>query len=226
MTITKPGDLAKSHNPGQRRSRGRPQARPDDETRAVLLDAARAEFAANGYAATAMEAVARRAGVSTKTLYRLIPTKAALFEAMITDRLDRFASGVRLRACDGTDIAASLSEALIVCGELILAADVIALQRIILSEAETFPDIAATFYDKAIRRTERTLADWLGTAQRRGLIKIADASNAGGMLLGMLAFQPQRAVLFGHAPPPTRPQLARRAKECAALFLRGCEAAL
>jgi AcrR family transcriptional regulator len=225
MTITKTGDFAKSRNPGQRRSRGRPQARPDDETRAVLLDAARAEFAANGYAATGMEAVARRARVSTKTLYRLIPTKAALFEAMITDRLDRFASGVRLRACDGTDIAEALSDALIVCGELMLAADVIALQRMILGEAETFPDIAATFYDKAIRRTEHTLAAWLKMAHKRGLIKVADAASAAGMLLGMLAFQPQRAVLFGHARPPTRPELARRAQQCAALFLRGCEAA-
>ena len=36
-----------------------------------------------------METVARRAGVSTKTLYRLIPNKAALFEGMVTDRLDR-----------------------------------------------------------------------------------------------------------------------------------------
>jgi AcrR family transcriptional regulator len=41
--------------------------------------------------------VARRAGVSTKTLYWLIPNKAALFEAMITARIDRFASVVRLQ---------------------------------------------------------------------------------------------------------------------------------
>ena len=39
----------------------------------------------------AWRAVARRAGVSTKTLYRLIPNKAALFEGMVTDRLDRIA---------------------------------------------------------------------------------------------------------------------------------------
>ena len=75
-----------------RRGRGRPQARCDEDTRAIIFDAARHEFAASGYAATSMESVARRAGVSTKTLYRLIPTKAALFEAMITERIDRFAS--------------------------------------------------------------------------------------------------------------------------------------
>ena len=92
-----------------RRGRGRPQARCDEDTRGVIFDAARHEFAASGYAATSMESVARRAGVSTKTLYRLIPNKAALFEAMITDRIDTFASVVRVRACDGSDIEGRLA---------------------------------------------------------------------------------------------------------------------
>ncbi|WP_407176096.1 TetR/AcrR family transcriptional regulator [Bradyrhizobium sp. STM 3562] len=201
--------------------RGRPQARSDEETRALILDAARGEFASNGYAATSMDSVARRARVSTKTLYRLIPNKAALFEAMITDRIDRFASVVRLRACDGTDIEAALCEALLVCGELILDADVIALQRMILGESDKFPDVAETFYHKAIKRTESTLASWLRAQHKRGLVAVDDADAAAGMLLGMLAFQPQRAVMFGHAPPPGREDIMRRAQACAILFLRG-----
>jgi hypothetical protein len=42
------------------------------------------------------------------------------------------------------------------------------------------------------------------------------------MLLGMLAMQPLRAVMFGHIAPPDRDQIAQRAKTCAALFLQGC----
>jgi hypothetical protein len=38
----------------------------------------------------------------------------------------------------------------------------------------------------------------------------------------MLVFQPQRAVMFGHAPVPSREELERRAQAVAALFLRGC----
>jgi AcrR family transcriptional regulator len=205
-----------------RRGRGRPQARCDDDTRAVIFDAARHEFAASGYATTSMESVARRAGVSTKTLYRLIPNKAALFEAMITDRIDTFASVVRLKACDGGDIDKALREALIVCGELILDNDVISLQRVIIGDSEKFPEIAETFYHKAIRRTEHTLANWLQAQSERGLIRIDDAETAAGMLLGMLVFQPQRAVLFGHAPIPAREELERRARAVAELFLRGC----
>ena len=100
----------------ERRGRGRPQARPDEETRTLILDSARQEFATSGYAATSMESVARGAGVSTKTLYRLIPNKAALFEAILTDGIDRFVSRIRLRACDGSDIEGALREAMIAVG--------------------------------------------------------------------------------------------------------------
>ena len=111
---------------------------------------------------------------------------------------------VRLRACDGGDIEAALREALIVCGELILDGDVIALLRMILGESDKFPEIAETFYHRAIKRTESTLANWLEAQTKRGLIEIDDADEAAGMLLGMLAFQPQRAVMFGHAAAPGR----------------------
>jgi AcrR family transcriptional regulator len=204
------------------RSRGRPQLRSDEETLGLIMEAARSEFAASGYAATGMEGVARRAGVSTKTLYRLIPNKATLFEAMVTDRVDRFQSVVKLRACQGRDIETALIEALIVCGELILDGEVIALQRTILAESDKFPEAAETFFHKAIRRTEETLAGWLRAQQARGLIEIEDAAKTAGMLLGMLVFQPQRAVMFGHMPPPSQEEIAHRARACAMLFLDGC----
>lgn len=222
MTTTKtdaqPGDTRGA----ARRGPGRPRSRSDEETRALIFDAARREFAASGYAATNMDSVARAAGVSTKTLYRLIPNKATLFEAMITERIDRFASVVRLRACEGRDVEIALRDALVVCGELILDADVITLQRTILSESDKFPDIVETFYRKAITRTQETLASWLQTQHTRGLLSLDDADTAAGMLLGMLAFQPQRAVIYGHAAVPTREALEQRAAACAKLFLRGC----
>src|SRR5579863_6811511 len=223
MTTVKTKTEAEQEDPcTEVRRRGRPQARCDEDTRGIIFEAARNEFTANGYAATCMDGVARRAAISTKTLYRLIPNKAALFEAMITDRIDTFASVVRLRACDGSNIEKALREALMVCGELVLDGDVISLQRMIIGESEKFPEIAETFYHKAIRRTEQTLANWLRTQSERGLLEIEDAETSAGILLGMLVFQPQRAVLFGHAPPPTRQQLEQRAQAVAAVFLRGC----
>jgi hypothetical protein len=143
---------------------------------------------------------------------------------MITDRIDTFASVARLGACDGSNVEKALREALIACGEFILDGDVITLQRVILGDSEKIPELAETFYHKAIRRTERLLANWLQAQHERGLIKIDDGETAAGILLGMLIFQPQRAVMFGHAPVPTREELERRAQIVAELFLRGCAA--
>ena len=222
MAIAKTRDTEDRGPVGELPRRGRPQVRSDEETRAVIFDAARHEFAHSGYAATSMESVARRASVSTKTLYRLVPNKAALFEAMVTERIDRFVSVVNLGACKGGDVEVALTEALVICGELLLDGEVITLQRVILGDSDKFPDVAETFYHKAIMRTEDALAGWLRTQQKRGAIQLDDPQVAAGMLLGMLAFQPQRAVMFGHKQPPGRREIEDRAKSCAAQFLRDC----
>ena len=69
--------------------------------------------------------MARRAGVSTKTLYRLVPNKAALFEGMVSDRLDRFLSDFRIHVADDADIEAGLNAALLAVADLALDPEVI-----------------------------------------------------------------------------------------------------
>src|ERR1700712_4883747 len=170
--------MARAKSSLPRRDRGRPQPRPDDETRQIIYQAARHEFAANGYAATSTETVARRAGVSTKTLYRLIPNKAALFEAMVSDRLDRFLSDFSLQVAEDADIETGLNAALMACADLTLEPDVVALQPIILQETGQFPDLAATFYRNGIARTTAALSGWLRAQVRRGLIDLDNTEEA------------------------------------------------
>jgi AcrR family transcriptional regulator len=215
--------MAKAESSTDRRERGRPQLRPDDETRQIIYEAARHEFAENGFAATSTETVARRAGVSTKTLYRLVPNKAALYEGMMSDRLERFLSDFSLHAAGEADIETGLNAALMACAELTLDPEVIALQRIILQEAGQFPDLAATFYTNGIARTATALSNWLRVQVKRGLIDIDDTEEAAGILIGMLAGAPQRAAIFGGVPLPSRAQIKSRVRKCVALFLHGCE---
>jgi AcrR family transcriptional regulator len=205
-----------------RRCRGRPQLRPDDETRQVIYQAARQEFADKGFAATSIETVARHAGVSTKTLYRLIPNKATLFEDMVSDRLNRALADVNLHAADVTDIEQALRAALMACASLALDKEVVALQRMALQETGKFPGLAEAFYNNGIRRTAAELSGWLSTQQKRGLIALDDADEAAGMLLGMVADAPRRAALFGGVPLPSPAQIEARVRNCVALFLRGC----
>jgi AcrR family transcriptional regulator len=216
--------MARAESSPDRRYRGRPQLRPDDETRKIIYEAARHEFAANGFAATSTETVARRAGVSTKTLYRIVPNKAALFEGVVSDRLDSFLSDFSLHVAEGADIETGLNAALMAYADLALDPDVVALQRIILQEAGQFPDLAATFYRNGIARTAAALSSWLRLQVKRGLIDLDNVDEAAGFLIGMVGSAPQRAAIYGGAPLPSRARIRERVRKCVRLFLRGCEA--
>jgi AcrR family transcriptional regulator len=61
----------------------RRQRMPAAERRELVLEAAMTDFAANGLAGTSTEDVARRAGISQPYLFRLFPTKKALFVELI-----------------------------------------------------------------------------------------------------------------------------------------------
>ena len=148
--------------------------------------------------------VARRAGISTKTLYRLIPNKAALFEAMVTERLDRFVirfGSAPVKAATSTWPARSAD---CLRGARAQPGSHRAHSHGARRERQ-FPEIAQTFYTKAMRRTVATLANWLRAENERGLIALDDAELAASMLLGMFAFEPQRA-----ACSVTRPRRAAR----------------
>jgi AcrR family transcriptional regulator len=206
------------------RSRGRPPLRDDAETRQIIFDAARHAFAENGYAETSAEELARRAGISTKTLYRLFPAKAALFEAMVGDHLDRQLSDVQLKGIDHPDIAEALSTALLACADLALDPEVVTLQRIVLQESAAFPDLAIAFYRNGIARSAAALARWLRVQVKAERLVLDNVEEAAGMLIGMAVSAPQRAAIYGGVPLPSRKEVERRVRTAAARFLDGCRA--
>jgi AcrR family transcriptional regulator len=59
------------------------------ERREVVLRSAVAEFALGGLDGTSTEDIARGAGISQPYLYRLFPTKKALFIAIVVAGFDR-----------------------------------------------------------------------------------------------------------------------------------------
>ena len=72
--------------PGGTAREGRPLRADARRNRARVLEAAREVFAAEGLAVP-LDEIARRAGVGAGTVYRHFPTKEALFEAVVTDRI-------------------------------------------------------------------------------------------------------------------------------------------
>ena len=90
-TQTAPGDEREASDGRRPTGTDAPGARPMRadavKNRQRILDAAEAIFATEGLSVP-IDTVAERAGVGVGTLYRHFPTKEALFEAIVTARLE------------------------------------------------------------------------------------------------------------------------------------------
>lgn len=73
-----------------------------EERRELVLGAALTEFAAGGLEGTSTEDVARRAGISQPYLFRLFPTKKALFLALVRRGFQHVADTFAAAAGDRT----------------------------------------------------------------------------------------------------------------------------
>jgi len=206
------------------RPRGRPQLRCDEETLHLIVEAAAAEFQKSGYAGTSMATVAQRAGISTKTMYRLIPTKADLFTSVVAERAGLFMLAIDDHALDAIGLDEALERILTAYGRLTLSPQTIAVNRLVIGESDRFPEITNAFYDSAVTRTSVAMLTWLKRQCDRGLVELEDPAMAVGMLRGMMVMEPQRNAMLGRAPAPTDEEIIKRAKACAKLFLSGCRA--
>jgi len=131
--------------PRQRRER-RKEARPGE-----LLDAALALFVEKGFAATRVEEVAARAGVSKGTLFLYFPSKEELFKAVVRETIaGRFGEwNEELDAFEG-----SSAELLRYCmrswWERIGMTAASGITKLVMSEAGMFPEIAAFYQQEVI----------------------------------------------------------------------------
>jgi AcrR family transcriptional regulator len=83
-----------------------------EERREMVLEAAVGEFAVRGLAGTSTEDVARRAGISQPYLFRLFPTKKALFLALVDRCFHRVQETFAVAAGDrtGDEALAAMAE--------------------------------------------------------------------------------------------------------------------
>src|SRR5690242_4181724 len=88
------------------------QRMPAAERREMVLEAAMAEFAVHGLAGTSTEDVARGAGISQPYLFRLFPTKKALFLALVDRCFQRVQDTFTAAAGDltGDDALAAMAD--------------------------------------------------------------------------------------------------------------------
>ncbi len=163
----------------------RPIGRPRDaEKRAAILDVAWAMFLDRGVQATALDAVARQAGVSRVTLYSHFADKAALFETAVEREMTRLAATQSALAP-----SQDLRDGLIGFGTSLMrfltSPGPANYYSVLAGELRRHPDLARRFYDLGPAVTLRNLSAILQTAADRGEISIGDPLQAAEQLFGL-----------------------------------------
>ena len=129
--------------PGRQR---RKAARPAELTAAALE-----VFVERGYAATRLEDIAARAGVSKSTLYLYFENKEELFKAVIREGFEpALAQGLALLKNYRGSAADLVREFIHGWYEFIGSKPVGGLTKLMIGDAQNFPEIAVFYHDEAI----------------------------------------------------------------------------
>lgn len=158
----------------QPRWRRRKDARPDE-----ILSAALLVFADRGFAATKLEEVARRAGVTKGTIYLYFNSKEALFKALVRQTIVPVIAKGEAVAEAFTGSARDLFERLVreywrVVGETSLAS----IPRLMIAEAGNFPELARFYYQEVVTRGHRLMESVLARGIKAGEFKKVDLAIA------------------------------------------------
>ena len=149
--------------PANKRER-RKEARPGE-----LLDAALDLFVEKGYAATKVDEVAARAGVSKGTLFLYFPSKEELFQAVVRENIaGRFSDwNTELEQFQGTTVE-MLRYCYTTWWQHIGATRASGLTKLMLSEAGNFPEITQFYQREVIQPGQQLIRRILQRGMDRG----------------------------------------------------------
>ena len=219
--VLSPGLCAEAAGPLRAR-RGRPCQIAEPERRQRVLDAAEGVFFEQGYGSASMDDIARRAGMSKKTLYRLFETKESLFAAMVAARravLDAMIAG---NACaDNASAEDVLCSYLGKVARFVLAPRQAALYRLVIAESLRTPELANAFYHEGPCKVRAVLEQWLARQHATGALYVPDPERDAGMLCSMVIGELQMRLLVGALRAPDDALIDATVDRAVDLFLRG-----
>ncbi|MFB6551267.1 TetR/AcrR family transcriptional regulator [Streptomyces sp. NPDC056405] len=188
----------------------------------AILEAATSVFLNKGYAGTSMDDIAKLAAVSKQTVYKHFSDKEKLFADIVLATTDRLDTTIDLLADLSTDDA-NLEENLTRLARQLLTAltdpRVIQLRRLIIANADVFPDLGTEWYERGFQRGLTTLAATFQRLTEQGLLRIDDTLLAANHFSGLLLWIPVNKAMFTGSAQQTEADLDRYAAEGARVFL-------
>src|SRR5947208_12190619 len=160
----------------------RKEARP-----AEIVSAALDVFVERGFAATRLEDVARRAGVTKGTVYLYFKNKDALFKAVVRETIVPVIAQGEALAQSFTGSARDLVEQLVreywrLVGETAVAD----IPKLMMAEPATFPDLTRFYYEEVVTRGHRLMAGLIERGIKSGEFRPVDVKVAAKLAMSPL----------------------------------------
>jgi len=174
------------------RWRRRKEARPGE-----LLEAALECFAERGFAATRLEDVAARAGVTKGTAYLYFKNKEELFEAVVRRYIVPVIEQLEAARQPGP-VAELLAKVAGLFVEKAYHSKFSAVPKLVIAEASNFPELARFYLDEVVGRGRRLLTMLLRRGIETGEFREVDAEHAAYCMIAPLLF----SALWKHSLGP------------------------
>ncbi|WP_114423402.1 TetR/AcrR family transcriptional regulator [Nocardioides houyundeii] len=155
-----------------------------EEKRAQILAAATALFLELGYDRTSLARIAERSGVSRATLFKQFPTKAALFDAMVTES---WSTAEEEEPPPAGNLVNGLSTIGHRYAELLGRAQMTDLFRIVIAELPRFPELANAQFSHGKMPYFESVRDYLQAEDEAGTARVDDVDLAATQFLGMIS---------------------------------------
>lgn len=172
--------------------------RRNESTPADLTAAALALFVEKGFAATRLDDVASRAGVSKGTVYLYFKSKDELFRAVIREGMvPAIEHGEAMAAGHQGSSAELLRMLLRRWWELIGGTELAGVPKLMISEARNFPELARFYEAQVIDRCRRLLAGVLNRGIADGEFRAINVDAAVDVVIAPLLMRAVWRYSFG-----------------------------
>jgi TetR/AcrR family transcriptional repressor of mexJK operon len=196
-----------------------------EHRRQAIIQAAAEVFMRHGYLGATTDAVAARASVSKQTVYKQFQDKQHLFAAVIIETTvevaGRLADITESTLDDAQDVRKALRD--LADGWLrgMLQPDVLRLRRLVIAEAERFPEVGRAWFDRGFDRALVILGESLQRLSDRGLLQgLENPTLAADQFAGLVLYRPMNQVMFaGTDAVPAADTLGRIADAAVNVFL-------
>ncbi|MDR3522364.1 MAG: TetR/AcrR family transcriptional regulator [Acidocella sp.] len=185
-----------------------------------LFEAAEDIFLLKGYHTATMSDVAKAAGMSKKTVYQLVESKAELFAALLAHHQSLLIFPAEQ---PGWTVREILNANLLCLARFLLSKEQIAIVRLIMAEYTHSPDLGRVFHLKRVQKARSKLEICLTDIATRYGCEICNVREMSGMLFGMAIGEFLLGVLIGFRAVPSKAVLENRVRNAVDIFLSGCE---